>query len=209
MKRLFRLFCWLVLVGYVQWVFTQPASAGVASDEMKATIESVLTTLQDPDLQGPEKRGERRDRLKKIIYPKFDFAEMGKRSLGSHWQRRTPEEKKAFIELFTELVETSYIDAIDAYNSEKVIVGSDKQDQGFAEVSSKIVSKKGEGFAVDYKLHQSGEGWKVYDVVIENVSLVNNYRSQFNRVISKASYAELVEKMKQKQFDSPGKKRKS
>jgi phospholipid transport system substrate-binding protein len=90
-----------------------------------------------------------------------------------------------------------------------VVVAKDKQDKTFADVNSRIVTKKGEEFAIDYKLHQADGGWKVYDVVLENISLVNNYRSQFNRVISKSSYEELVSKMKEKQFEAPVKKQKT
>jgi phospholipid transport system substrate-binding protein len=193
-------------------IFLSAASrviAGDPSDEMRATIENVLATLKDPNFKGAHKQEERRNKLKNVIYPRFDFAEMGKRSLGSHWQKRSPQEQKKFIELFSELVEASYIDAIDSYNGEKVIVGNERQDDEFAEVRTKILTKKGEEFAVDYRLRQAGRGWKVYDVVLENVSLVNNYRSQFNRVIAKSSYDGLLNKLKQKQFDTPGKKQKT
>jgi|SRR5262245_27058005 len=200
---------WVSALGIIYLTVAAPVSAGDPGDEMRATIENVLATLQDPNLKGAEKQKDRRAKLKNVIYPRFDFAEMGKRSLGAHWQRRTPEEQKQFIEVFTELVETSYIDAIDSYNGEKVVIGSDKQDKEFAEVRTKILTKKGEEFAVDYKLHQASGAWKVYDVVLENISLVNNYRSQFNRVIGKSSYEELLSRMKEKQFDAPGKKQKT
>ncbi|MGZ8425888.1 MAG: MlaC/ttg2D family ABC transporter substrate-binding protein [Candidatus Binatia bacterium] len=181
-----------------------PLSAGAPSDQTRATIEKVLAILTDSSV-----KSERLDRLRQTIRPSFDFAEMAKRSLGSHWQRRTPAEQQEFIKLFTDLVESSYVDAIESYNGEKVVVGNEKQDKDFAEVNTKIVTKKGEEFAIDYKLHQSSGGWKIYDAVIENVSLVNNYRSQFNRVIGKSSYQDLVSKMKDKQFEAPGKKAKT
>jgi phospholipid transport system substrate-binding protein len=201
---------WFALIlGIIVFSAASRVSAGDPSDEMRATIENVLATLKDPHLKGSQKQEERRTKLKSVVYPRFDFAEMGKRSLGSHWQKRSPQEQKQFIELFSELVEASYIDAIESYNGEKVVVGNERQDNEFAEVSTKILTKKGEEFAVDYRLRQAGRAWKVYDVVLENVSLVNNYRSQFNRVIAKSSYDELLNKMKQKQFDAPGKKLKT
>lgn len=198
----------LVLAIFQLTLFT-PVSAGSPSEEMRATMETVLATLQDPNFKGAEKRDDRHNKLRKIIDPKFDFAEMGKRSLGTYWQRRTPEEQKTFIDLFTDLVETSYLDALDSYNGEKVMIGMDNQHGEFAEVRSKILTKKGENFAVDYKLHQSSGTWKVYDVVLENISLINNYRSQFNRVIAKSSFEELLNKLKEKQFNAPGKKHKA
>lgn len=186
-----------------------PLSAGSPGDEIKATIDNVVTVLQDANLKGPDKQRDRRAKVRNIIYPKFDFAEMAKRSLGSHWPRRTVEEQKTFVDLFTELVETSYVDAIDSYNGEKVAIANEKQDKAFAEVNTKIITNKGENFAIDYKLHQRDGAWKVYDVVIENISLTNNYRSQFGRVIAKSSYEELLSKIKEKQFDAPKNKTKT
>jgi len=197
------------VVGIIYLSVAVTVTAGVPGDEMRATVENVLAILQDPNLKGPEKQKERRSKLKTVIYAKFDFAEMAKRSLGAHWQRRSPDEQKTFVEVFTELVEGAYLDAIESYNGEKVVVAKDTQDKTFADVTSKIMTKKGEEFAIDYKLHQADGGWKVYDVVLENVSLVNNYRSQFNRVIAKTSYEDLLSKMKEKQFDAPGKKQKT
>ena len=173
-------------------VVSPPANgAGAPSDQTRATIEKVLTVLKDPAA-----KSERRERLRQAIYPTFDFAEMAKRSLGPHWQRRSSTEQQEFVKLFTDLVESSYADAMDSYNE-------------LAEVNTKIVTKKGDEYRVDYKLHQTNGSWKIYDALIENVSLVNNYRSQFNRVIAKTSYEDLITKMKDKQFESPGKKAKT
>ena len=209
MKRILTRKRWAPMIAIIWLYMAVPVTAGVPGDEMRATIENVLATLKDPNLKGPEKQGERRNKLRDAIYPRFDFAEMAKRSLGPHWQRRSPEEQKKFVEVFTALVEGAYLDAIESYNGEKVVVSSDKQDKTFADVNSKIVTKKGEEFAIEYKLHQAEGGWKVYDVVLENISLVNNYRSQFNRVISKSSYEELLSKMLEKKFEAPGKKQKT
>lgn len=195
---------WPALVGVIYLFVALPLSAGVPSDQTRATIEKVLAILKEPAA-----KSERRDRLRQAIYPSFDFAEMAKRSLGAHWQRRNPTEQQEFVKLFTDLVESSYVDAIESYNGEKVIVANEKQDNELAEVNTKIITNKGEEYAIDYKLHQTGGSWKIYDAVIENISLVNNYRSQFNRVIAKSSYEDLVAKMKDKQFEAPGKKAKT
>ncbi len=186
---------WLPLVGVIYLFVALPVSAGAPSDQTRATIEKVLTVLKDPAA-----KSERRERLRQVIYPSFDFAEMAKRSLGSHCQRRSSTEQQEFVKLFTDLVESSYVNAIDSYDGEKVVVANEKQDKEFAEVNTKIVTKKGEEYRVDYKLHQTSGSWKIYDAVVENVSLVNNYRSQFNRVIAKSSYEDLMTKMKDKQF---------
>lgn len=179
------------------------ASAGPPTEQIQSAVEKAMTILKDPKLQAEARRRE----LREAVYPKFDFPEMARRSLGSHWQRRSPEEQREFVKLFTELVENAYMTNLDGYQGEKVIIGGEKQDKEFAEVDTKIITKKGEEFAVNYKLRQAGNDWKIYDVVIESISLVNNYRSQFNRVIAQSSFDELFRKMKDKQFEAAGKKR--
>ena len=197
---------WLYFVVALSYLLliALPLSAGAPSDQTRSTIEKVLAVLKDPAA-----KSNRLDRIRQVINPSFDFAEMAKRSLGTHWQRRTPAEQQEFVKLFTDLVETSYAGTIESYNGEKVAIGTEKLDKDFAEVNTKIVTKQGEEFSIDYKLHQVDGSWKIYDAVIENVSLINNYRSQFNRVIGKSSYEELVTMMKSKQFDAPGKKTKA
>jgi hypothetical protein len=101
-------------------------------------------------------------------------------------------------------IENAYLDNLEAYDGEKVVITGEKQDNEYAEVNSKIASKKGEEFTVNYKLRQAGSDWKVYDVVIENISIVNNYRSQFNRVITRSSFEDLFRRMKDKQFKAAG-----
>src|SRR6266850_6116424 len=165
-----------------------PATAGAPREQIQSAIEQVTATLKDPNLKSEGKKKERLERLRQVIFPKFDFTEMAKRSLGANWQRRSPEEQREFVKLFTELIESSYASNLDSYNGEKVVFTGDKQDGEYAQVDTKITSNKGEESSVSYKLRQSGSDWKIYDVVIENVSIVNNYRSQFNRVIARSSF---------------------
>lgn len=195
----------LLLCAIVAFILTQSsyAGAGGPTEQIQSGVEKVIAILKDPKLQGEAKRKQ----LREAIYPKFDFAEMARRSLGIHWQRRSPEEQQEFVRLFTEVMEGAYMSNLEGYQGEKVIIGSEKQDKEFAEVDTKVVTKKGEEVTVNYKLRQTSNDWKIYDVVIENISLVNNYRSQFNRVIAQSSYDELFRKMKDKQFDAVGKKR--
>jgi phospholipid transport system substrate-binding protein len=190
-------------VGCVLSPTIRPANAGAPTEQIQSAVERATAILNNPKLQAEARRKE----LKEAVYPRFDFAEMARRSLGSHWQRRSPEEQRDFVKAFTELIEQAYMSNLESYEGEKVVIGKEKQDKDFAEVDTKIITKKGEEFSVNYKLHQSGSDWKVYDVVIENISLVNNYRSQFNRVIAQSSFEELFRKMKDKQFDAAGKKR--
>jgi phospholipid transport system substrate-binding protein len=197
------------LLGVIALPFLGVSSgfAGSAREQVQSAIEKATAILNDPSLKSDAKKSERIERLRQVIFPKFDFAEMAKRSLGANWQRRTPAEQQEFVKLFRELVENSYIDNIDAYNGEKVNIVGEKEEKDFAQVNTKIVNNKGEEFSVDYRLLQSSGDWKIYDVVIENISIVNNYRSQFNRVIAKTSFEDLLQKLRDKQFTAAGKQK--
>jgi phospholipid transport system substrate-binding protein len=181
---------------------TASTHAAGPAQEIQAGIEKVIAILKDPALKPESKRAERLDQLRNVVYSKFDFAEMAKRSLGAQWQRRSADEQREFVKLFTELMENGYASNLEGYDGEKVIVAGEKQDGEFAEVDTKVISKKGEEIVINYKLRQTGGNWKVYDVVIENISLVSNYRSQFNRVIAQSSFDELMRRMRNKQFDT-------
>lgn len=189
--------------------FPAASSAGTAADQLRQTADKVLLILQDSRLKSPDQKAARRDQLRRVISSRFDFAEMARRSLGSHWQRRTPEEQQRFVELFTDLLERSYAEQIESFNGEKIIYGRDSQENDHAEVDSKVVNKAGEEFTVNYRLHAVAREWKVYDVVIENISLVNNYRSQFNRVLANSSFDEFLRKLQGKAFDAPAKNRRA
>jgi len=129
----------------------------------------------------------------------FDFQETAKRSLARHWQPRSPAEQAEFVRLFADLLERSYISRIELYGGEKIAYLRDELDGDQAVVRTRIVTKSGTEVPVDYRMLKRGERWLVYDVIIEGVSLVANYRTQFNKIIQTSSYAELVRKMKVKQ----------
>ncbi len=177
------------------------AAAQKPGDEVRQTVEKVMTILRNPQLKG--KDSERRKELREVLYQRFDFAEMAKRSLGPNWRRRSAGEQKEFVQLFTNLLETAYLDKIESYNGEKVQYLKDAGDANEAEVDTKIVDKKGQEYSINYRLHNVNGDWKVYDVIVEDISLVNNYRSQFNHVLARSSFEELVKKMKEKEFESP------
>jgi len=179
-------------------LMAMPADAGVATEQTRATADKVLTILNNPELRSAERKSERREQLRAAIYPRFDFAEMAKRSLGSQWSRRSAQEQSEFVRLFSDLLEKSYIDKIESYNGEKITYTRENQDQDRAEVFTKVITKKGEEFSVTYTLHATNGEWKIYDVVIENISLVNNYRAQFNRILAKSSFDELLRKLQAK-----------
>jgi phospholipid transport system substrate-binding protein len=174
------------------------ARAGLPTDQIKTTVDKALVVLRDPRLKPPAKQTERREQLKQVLFSRFNFAEMAKRSLGPNWSRRTPQEQEEFVRLFTEVLERAYGDIIESYSEAEIVYLTEKVDGGYADVNSKVVTTKGEEYSLNYRVQLVGSEWKVYDVVAENISLVNNYRSQFNRVIAKSSYEELVRRLKDK-----------
>jgi phospholipid transport system substrate-binding protein len=147
-----------------------------------------------------ENRGrDRRTAVRKIADDIFDFQETAKRSLARHWQTRTAAERDEFVRLFSDLLERSYISKIELYGGEKIAYLGDVLDGDQAMVRTRIVTKGGAEVPIEYRMLKKAERWLVYDVNIEGVSLVANYRTQFNKIIQTSSYAELVKKMKVKQ----------
>jgi phospholipid transport system substrate-binding protein len=196
MNKLFPRFGLAAIAGLLCFQLAGSAWAGLPTDQTRATVDKVLSILQSTT-----NKDQRRQQLRDTIYPRFDFAEMAKRSLGPHWSRRTPQEQQEFVKLFTDLLEGSYIDKIEGYGGEKVLYTREQVDGENAEVFTKVVTKKGEEFSINYRLHLVNGEWKVYDVVVEDISLVNNYRSQFNRILANASFDELLKKLQQKAPD--------
>lgn len=190
------------LIGLV--CFSAAAWAGAPTDQTRQTVDRVLSIVKNPDLKSPARQRERRDQLRQAVFARFDFTEMAKRSLGPHWARRSPQEQQEFVRVFTDLLENAYLDKIEGYQGEKIIYTREQMDGDNAEVDSKVVTKKGEEYSINYKLSQNGGDWKVYDVVVEDISLVNNYRSQFNRILANASFDELLRKLQQKSPDLKG-----
>jgi phospholipid transport system substrate-binding protein len=175
-------------------------AAASPEDQVRQTIDEILAILNDPQLKS--KPQQRRRELKAVIQRRFDFDEMARRSLASEWQRLSPEQRKEFIALFTDLSEEAYLASIEAYSGEKVEYLKEQTDGNYAEVRTKIIDNMGREFFVNYRLHNEGGDWKVYDVLIEDVSLVNNYRAQFRRVLARSSFDELLRRMREKTFSS-------
>ena len=136
-------------------------------------------------------------------YHLFSRAGRGRAPAAGEWRRRSPEEQREFVKLFTGLLERAYLDNIESYNGEKFRYLKEQEDNNHAQVDTKIIDNKGQEVSVNYRLHKVNGDWKVYDVVIAEISLVNNYRSQFNRVLATSSYEELVNRMKGKTLSAP------
>ena len=176
------------------------AIAGEPLNSIREGTDKLLEILKDPKWKPKPKLQEKRKRLRKVADQYFDWEEMAKRSMALHWAERTPEEKSEFISLFSDLLERSYIGKIEGYKDEKILYGAEKIDGDYATVDTKIITQREVEVPIIYRLRKKATGWFIYDVSIEGVSLVNNYRVQFNKILLSSSYGDLVKRMKAKQI---------
>jgi len=179
------------------------ADAGAPTDQLKVSVEQIVKVLEDPALKQDAKAKERRAAIRKEAEVVFDFGETAKRALGRHWQALAEKDRQEFTSLFTDLIERAYISKIERYSGERIAYAGEAIDGGLATVRTRFVTKQGTEIPVDYRMQQRGGRWLVYDVSVEGVSLINNYRTQFEKIIQTSSYAELVRKMKAAEFAAP------
>ena len=190
------------------------AATAAPADTPRETVQQAVTkVIELIDSRGnasPSERNvlgavatvRRRAQIRTIAADLFDFEEVSRRALSTHWAARTPAERTEFIDLFTDLLERAYIGKIESYADEKIVYTSDKVDGDFAVVRARIVPTKRKSdsrtreVALEYRLLKRGPKWKVYDVVIDGVSFVSTYRSQFDRIIKASSYQALVDRMR-------------
>jgi phospholipid transport system substrate-binding protein len=174
------------------------AFAGEPTEVIRKTTDKIIAIVKDPALQGPEKKRERERLIRAAAEEIFDKEEMSMRTLARHWRERTPAEKKEFMELFEDLLEKTYIDRVEGYSGEKVVYEGERVEGNYALVKVDIMTKQQTKIPVLYRLKKKKTGWLVYDLSIEGVSLVNNYRTQFNSIIMRSSFKDLIEKLKEK-----------
>ncbi len=188
-----------VFLSVVIWVglTVVPGYAGAPTDSMKATIDEVLRIIREKELKQPGKADERRQQLEKVVGARFDYQEMSRRSLGAHWNTLSDQEKQEFVGLFRTLLTNSYADKIETYSGEGVHYLNERTEKDYAEVRTKVLSGKTE-IPLDYRLINKAEDWRVYDVVVDGVSLVNNYRGQFTKILRSSSYSDLVDQLRKK-----------
>jgi len=164
---------------------------------MRTTVSQALRVLQDPELKKPERANERVTQLRKIADSRFDYGEMAKRSLGGQWDKLAEREREEFVGLFTEFLTATYVEKIHSYSGEEVTFLSERLDGNYAEVKSIMVGKKTET-PLDYRLMMKGGDWKAYDVLVDGISLVQNYRGQFAAILRSSSYEHLVQMLRDK-----------
>jgi phospholipid transport system substrate-binding protein len=180
----------------LSWVI--PVQAGLPTDQVKEKIDTIRKILDDPGLK--DRKAARMEFIMNIVETMIDWQESTKRALGIHWKKRTPQEKEEFVLLFKNLLKRTYSDKLDIYSGQEIVFDSEKVDDDYALVKTKIIDKKqGTDTAVDFRLLKNGERWLAYDISIEGISVLNNYRVQFDEIIVSSSYDDLVKKMKNKQ----------
>ena len=171
-----------------------PAAAGEPTDQLRGTIDKVLAIVKNKDLG----EAERQKLIRETAGPRFDWAVMARSAMGIYWHDRTPEQKEEFTKLFTDLVEGAYMDKIEGYSGEKIRYLGDSTDGGYGEIRVSIVTQKGEEIPITYRVMEEKGQWLIYDVVLEGVSLVNNYRTQIASIMNRSSYEDLVKKLREK-----------
>jgi phospholipid transport system substrate-binding protein len=176
------------------------AVADSPTDMIRSTVEQARAVLDDPAYQGNDHCQQRLEKVKAVVLPQFDSQEIARRTLGPYWKDITDEQRKEFIQLFIALVEKAYSSSLDRYSKGvQFFFDQERIDNDFAEVDTRILDPtQNQTFSINYRLRQVNGQWLIYDVVVENVSLVNNYRNQFNRILSKSSYEDLVQKLQTK-----------
>ena len=194
-----RLIASMVALGLLAGV----AGAGEPLDKIRETVEDVLAVLADETLQAPENQAARRERLRQAVYQRFGFEEMARRSLGRHWRDLNEEQRQGFVALFSDLLERSYVGKIESAGTGSRVEYTREtiDDEGFASIQSVVTNPLDSQIEVEYRLLQrdASQPWEVYDIVIEGVSLINNYRTQFNNIIHRTSYEGLVKQLRLKQ----------
>ncbi len=184
------------------WLLVAATAASSTSPQevVQSAVTRAVAILQDDELARPANLERRRAELRRVADELFDFNEMARRALARHWSDRSPQERQEFVRLFTDLLERSYLGKVEMFAGERILYLGETIDGDYAAVRSKIVARKTE-IPVEYRLYRNGQHWAVYDVLFEGVSFVSTYRSQFSRIIQTYSFAQLMEKMRQKETE--------
>jgi phospholipid transport system substrate-binding protein len=171
------------------------AAAGPATDVVRDTVDRVLKIANDQALSEPQRRA----RIKQVILKSFGFEEMARQSMGRHWNDLSAGQRTEFVSLFTDLLERTYINDIEAYKEgQEIHYGAERVDGDQIEVPSTVLTEARDRIPVNYRLVKSGNGWQVYDLVVDGVSLVQNYRSQFSHIIEQQGYSTLLKRIRAK-----------
>jgi len=183
----------LIIFGSLVFGVPQAICATSPLEQVKLAVDQVIEVLRQDELQGEA----RRKVLSELLRSRFDFFIMSQRTLGQHWKKATEQEQDEFVRLYSELLEASYIGKIEAYTDETVDFNSEKID-GTRAVVATVVHSHNTDIPIDYSMVKIGDDWFVYDVVVEDISLIKNYRSSYGEIVRKEGYAGLFERMRKK-----------
>jgi phospholipid transport system substrate-binding protein len=195
----------VVLVWFI--AFTAVAHGSESPTEaVRATVSQVMRILEDPALKDPAKLMPRRRMLEEVVATRFDYAEMSKRALAAYWVPLTAAERAEFVEVFKKFLSDRYAEKIEGYSGQQVVYLSERIEGSYAEVRSELRSEK-TTIPLDYRLLLKEGRWYAYDLIADGISLVKNYRSQFNTIIRDSSYQELVKKLRERTLEEDTKKK--
>lgn len=182
------------------------AASSTPTEFIKSTTERILQVFEDPHLRGETHRAERLARLRHLVDTAFDWEEIARRALGTHWRDRTPQERQEFADLFREAVQAMYLERLEAAAQQRlqerpaIVYRGEEVNGQRGVVRTAVATRRSLEVPMEYRLRQSAGQWRIYDVVIMGVSLVNNFRAQFQQIITQSSYQELVRRLKARQL---------
>ncbi|MBW1805059.1 MAG: ABC transporter substrate-binding protein, partial [Deltaproteobacteria bacterium] len=174
----------VILVVFIFFIFLSPVLAGEPTERIREATDRIIDIITDPELKTPERTEDQKRMIREAIDSIFDWTAFSQRALARHWRKRTEEEKREFVSLFRQLLERTYMAKVGDYSDEKAFYLEEVLDGKYGVVKAKVSLHEGREIAVDYRVRNKGGGWLVYDVYVEGVSLVNNYRVQFNEIIT-------------------------
>ena len=174
------------------------ALAGKPTESVRRVTDILIGIVSDSELSKPDNRKKRDFEIRKAVDEIFDWREMSRRTLARHWRKRSEAERTEFIDLFGKLLERTYLDRVEGYSGEQVFYEAEAIEGDYSVVKVRIITKKQSEIPVFYRMKKKQDEWFVYDISVEGVSLINNYRTQFNSIIKRSSYKELMKKLKEK-----------
>ena len=192
---------WVVMTSLVALLASTGTGAAAAeltpTESVKSTITAVVRILENPEMNQPGRAAGRRQQIEQLVRDRVSYEEMAKHALGVPWMHLTEGERQEFVSLFVQLLRDTFAGRIDAYTGEEVLYLSERREEGFAEVKTKLTGPKTDT-VLDFRLANRFGKWLVYDVVIDGASIVGNYHAQFTSIVRDLTYAGLVTRMKEK-----------
>ncbi|MBI2524662.1 MAG: ABC transporter substrate-binding protein [Candidatus Rokubacteria bacterium] len=194
---------WLVVTGLLVALLALavPGQAAGPMQQLQQYTDRIIAIIEDPRHSGPDGRLARRAAVRSAAVEMFDSVEAGRRALGIHWTKLTPDEQQRFVRLFVDLLERAYVTKVDLYGGQRVRYLGESVEGDHATVRARVLTKRGTEVPVETKMLSRSGRWLVYDVFVENIGLIANYRAQFDRVIRTSSFQELVRRLEKARDD--------